>query len=133
MHEILHKEGDIIVNDRNKYTDNKGIVLDKYTISDKEIPSELKSRLTLLNVFFAFLVFVFIVSIFVHYPIYTYFVEIIILIIVYKTMKRVNVLNFLTKQVKIRPEEKISNVLMSIKSSSVPYNSKLFIAIAFCY
>ena len=96
----------------------------KYTISDKEVPSELKSRLTILNVFFAFLVFVFIVSIFVHYPIYTYFVEIIILIIVYKTMKRVNTLKFLTKQVKLRPEEKISNVLMSIKSSSVPYNSK---------
>lgn len=96
----------------------------KYTISDKEIPREIKTRVTILNVFFAFLVFVFIVSIFVHYPIYTYIIEIIILLIVYKTKSKINIINYLKKQVKLRPEEKISNVLMSIKSSSVPYNSK---------
>ena len=96
----------------------------KYTISNKEIPSELKTRATILNVFFAFLVFVFIVSIFVHYPIYTYFIEIIILLAVYKTKNKINIINYLKKQVKLRPEEKISNVLMSIKSSSVPYDSK---------
>ena len=78
----------------------------KYTISNKEIPSELKTRATILNVFFAFLVFVFIVSIFVHYPIYTYFIEIIILLAVYKTKNKINIINYLKKQVKLRPEEK---------------------------
>ena len=86
----------------------------KYTISNKEIPSELKTRATILNVFFAFLVFVFIVSIFVHYPIYTYFIEIIILLAVYKTKNKINIINYLKKQVKLRPEEKISNGIKNL-------------------
>lgn len=96
----------------------------KYSISNSEIPSELKSRKTILNIFFSFLVFVFIVSIFVHYPIYTYIIEIIILCLVYKTKNKISTINYIKKQVKLRPEEKISNVLMSIKSSSVSYDSK---------
>ena len=93
-----------------------------FTTSNSEIPKEILNKKTLLNIVLAFLFFVFIASIFIHYPIYVYIVEIIILILLFKILRKIDLYSYIKKQIELRPEEKISNVVINIKNSCVTYN-----------
>lgn len=93
--------------------------------NSKLIPKEILKRRTILCIIFAILLFVSVSLIFFHFPIYTYIMAIIILVIFLKISLKYNIMNFLKKEVKSRPDEKISNIVMSVKTSMVYDNYKV--------
>lgn len=92
--------------------------------SSKLIPNDILKRKKIFNLIFSFLLFVFICLIFFHFPIYTYIIGIIILIVFFLLTRRYNLMKYLKKQVKARPSEKISNIVMNAKSTFVDDNTK---------
>ncbi len=96
------------------------------------IPSEILKRKKVLNIIFSLLVFVFVSLIFFHFPIYTYILGIIILFIFYRTTRKYSFIKYLKKEIKSRPSEKISNIIMMTKSTLIPDNSKTAFIISTC-
>lgn len=103
----------------------------EFDINSKLIPSDVLKRKNILNVIFAVLLFVYISLIFFHFPIVTYIVGLVILIAFFFITRKYDLLKYIKKELKSRPSEKISNVVMSVKSSLVPDNIKKF-KIVFC-
>lgn len=87
------------------------------------IPGDALKRKKLLNIIFSVLVFVFVTLIFFHFPLYTYAIGLVILLIFSIIKNRFNLMKYLVKQVKARPGEKISNIVMSAKGSLVSNSS----------
>lgn len=100
--------------------------LDKLEINlnEKPMTQELLKRKNILNTFFSILLFIYISLIFFHFPIYTYLIGIILLFIFYKITKKYNLIKFIKKEIKSRPNEKISNIIMNIKNNFVYDNLK---------
>lgn len=98
------------------------------------IPQELMKRKNVFNIIFSVLIFVYISLIFFHFPLITYIIGIVILFILSKLTKKYNLMNYLKKEVKSRPGEKISNIIMNTKVSLIEDTSKkkniVFILIA---
>jgi hypothetical protein len=92
--------------------------------SMKLVPNDILKRKNILNIIFSILVFVYISLIFFHFPIYTYVIGLIILIVFYRLTRKYNLIKYLTKQIKERPGEKISNIVMNVKNSFVNDNTK---------
>ena len=88
------------------------------------VPSDVLKRKNLLNIIFAVLVLVFVTAIFFHFPLFTYVIGLIILIIFFIVKNRFNLMKYLVKQVKSRPGEKISNIVMNAKNTFVENNTK---------
>lgn len=98
----------------------------------KLIPEEALKRKNILNVIFGILLYIYIALIFFHFPLYTYVIGLIILIVFLFLTKNFDLMDYLTKEVKSRPSEKISNIIMSTKNSLVNDTtriSKLIISI----
>lgn len=95
--------------------------IDKYS---KLIPSDILKRKKILNIIFSILIFAFITLIFFHFPIYTYIVGLVILFILFKATRKYDLIKYLEKQVKARPGEKISNIVMNVKNTLVTDNLK---------
>lgn len=91
----------------------------------KLIDSGLLRRKNIFNLIFSFLLFIFVCLIFFHFPIYTYIIGLIILVVVYISNNKYDYLDYLKKQVKERPGEKISNLIMLSKENLVKDNSIL--------
>lgn len=89
------------------------------------IPSEILKRKNILSIIFAILVFAYVSLIFFHFPIYTYIIGIIILFIIFKLTRKYDLIKYLKKEIKSRPSEKISNIVMNVKNSFVVDNSKI--------
>lgn len=104
---------------------NQEIKKANFEKNSKLIPKEILKRRTILCIIFAILLFVSVSLIFFHFPIYTYIMAIIILVIFLKISLKYNIMNFLKKEVKSRPDEKISNIVMSVKTSMVYDNYKV--------
>ena len=83
------------------------------------IPRDVLKRKNILNIIFSILLFVFISLIFFHFPIYTYIIGLIILFIFFKLTRKYDFLKYLKKEIKSRPNEKISNIVMNVKNSLV--------------
>ena len=62
--------------------------------------------------------------IFFHFPLLTYVIGIIILVIFYVKTKEYNIIKYLKREVKARPSEKISNIIMNAKTSLVTDNQR---------
>ena len=93
------------------------------------IPREVLKRKTILHVIFALLLYGFISSIFFHFPLPVYFLGLGILLVYGFLTNRYKLMNYLKKEVKSRPQEKISNVVMMVITSLVPdYSNKLQLA-----
>ena len=92
--------------------------------TSKLIPSDILRRKRILNVIFPILVFVYITLIFFHFPIYTYILGIVILLIFFMVTRKYDLVDYLKKQIKARPSERISNIVMSAKNALVSDNSK---------
>ena len=92
---------------------------------NKLIPETILKKKKILNIIFAILLFVYVSLIFFHFPVYTYVIGLIILIIFYKITKKYDLIKFLKKELKARPSEKISNIVMNTKNSFVDDNSKM--------
>lgn len=99
--------------------------MEKISIKDdsKHIPLESLKRKKILNIIFSILLFVFVSLIFFHFPIYTYVIGMIILIIFFFATRKFSLLKFLAKEVKSRPTEKISNIVMNVSNTLVPNTS----------
>lgn len=99
------------------------------------MPSDLLKRKKILNVIFEILLFAYITLIFFHFPLYTYIIGIIILFIFLKITRKYNFIKYLKKQIKARPGEKISNIIIYEKNNLLKDNTKslfiigLFIAV----
>ena len=92
----------------------------------KLIPEDMLRRKNILSVIFAILLFVYICLIFFHFPFATYAVGLVILVVYGFLTGRYKLLKYLKKEVKSRPQEKISNIVMNVKASLVPdYSKKL--------
>ena len=86
------------------------------------IPQDLYKRKKILNIIFCALVFIYVGMIFFHFPLITYFIGLIILLIMFFKTKSYNLEAFITKQIKARPDEKVSNIIMNIKNTLVVNN-----------
>lgn len=94
--------------------------------NNKLIPSSVLHKKKILCLIFSFLCFVYISSIFFHFPFVFYIVGLIILFIFVKLNKNYDLVKYLKKQVISRPNEKISNIVMNTKLSFVNDSSKSF-------
>lgn len=117
---IFNMSEDAMVNEFiNRELNKAGI--DK---KSKLIPSDVLKRRKILNVIFSVLVFILVSLIFFHFPIFTYIAGIVILFLSYKLTRMFNLMSYLTKQLKSRPSEKVSNIVMSVKTTMVEDTSK---------
>lgn len=96
----------------------------------KLIHSNILKRKKVLNLIFGLLVFIYTTMIFFHFPLLTYIISFIILIIYFINSRKYNLIKYLKKQVKARPNEKISNIVMSAKSLLIKDTSKLTLVIS---
>ncbi len=94
------------------------------------IPRDMLKRKKFLNLLFSTLFFVFVTSIFFHFPIYTYLIEIGLLLYFFKITRKYDFDKYLEKQIKSRPKEKISNIVMNTKSTFVFDNSIIILMIS---
>ena len=79
----------------------------------------------MLNTIISILLFTYITLIFLHFPNYTYGIGIIILLIALALSKKVNLMNTLLKELRARPNEKISNIIMVTKENLIKDYSKI--------
>ena len=93
-------------------------------VNDKTlIPSDVLKRKNILGIIFAVLVFAYASAIFFHFPILTYLIGLIVLFIFYKITRKYDLMKYLKKEVKSRPNEKVSNIVMNVKNSLVHNSS----------
>ena len=59
--------------------------------------------------------------IFFHFPIYTYIVGLVILFIFFRVTRKYNLIKYLKKELKARPQEKISNIINTDQSNYSRY------------
>lgn len=101
--------------------------LSKHAINptSKLIPSAILKRKKIMNAIFILLMFVYVSMIFFHFPIATYSIGAVVLIIYFFVSRNYNLMKYLKKEVKARPSEKVSNIVMTVKSTFVKDNSRL--------
>lgn len=98
-------------------------------IKGKLIPGQSLKRLNILSTIFSVLLCFYISLIFFHFPTTTYVIGFIILLILFIFTIRFNFMSYVMKQVKSRPSEKISNIVMNIKTTLVKDTSKSYLLI----
>lgn len=92
--------------------------------NSKAIPASLLKRKQILNILFVLLLFIYIILIFFHFPLLTYLIGLVLLIILFKYTRNYNLLKYLKKQVQERPSEKITNIIMNVQTTLVPNKTK---------
>ena len=80
---------------------------------------DIRIKKIITNTIMSLLVFVYIILFFFHFPKITYVLGAIILIIVCMLSRKVSFIKSITKEIKARPSEKISNIIMSKKENLV--------------
>lgn len=100
--------------------------MDKNTYA---IPTAALKRKNTLNIIFSLLVFIYVGLIFFHFPIATYLIGLIVLIVSFILTRKYTLIKHLKKQLKARPNEKVSNIVMTAKSTLVPDTSGRFLMI----
>lgn len=94
------------------------------------IPDEVLRRKNILNIIFAGLIYIYISLIFFHFPVATYVAGLIILVVYAILTSRYKLMKYIKKEIKSRPQEKISNIVMNVKTTLVSdYSGKLKIAL----
>ena len=104
---------------------NKEIQKANFENNSKLIPKEILKRKTILNIIFAILLFISVSLIFFHFPVYTYIIALIVLFIFLRMSLKYDLMSYLKKESKSRPDEKITNIVMITKESLVYDNLKL--------
>ena len=109
------------------YNNSEEKLLEKYierelvktNISNKMIPKKDLIRLNVLSFIFSILLFIYISLLFLHWPTYTYVIGLIILIIFFRITRSYNLIKYLKKEIKAKPNEKIHDILMKTKNDLV--------------
>lgn len=90
------------------------------------IPEDMLRRKNILNAVLAVLLFVYISLFFFHFPMKTYVIGLIILVVYAFLTSRYQLIKYLKKEIRSRSQEKISNIVMNVKASMVQdYSKKL--------
>ena len=90
------------------------------------IPEDMLHRKNILNAVLAVLLFVYISLFFFHFPMKTYVIGLLILVVYAFLTSRYQLIKYLKKEIRSRSQEKISNIVMNVKASMVPdYSKKL--------
>ena len=90
------------------------------------IPEDMLRRKNILNAILAVLLFVYISLFFFHFPMKTYVIGLLILVVYAFLASRYQLIKYLKKEIRSRSQEKISNIVMNVKASMVPdYSKKL--------
>lgn len=92
--------------------------------NSKVIPASLLKRKQILNILFVLLLFIYIILIFFHFPLLTYLIGLVLLIILFKYTRNYNMLKYLKKQIQERPSEKVTNIIMNVQTTFVPNKTK---------
>ena len=92
--------------------------------NSKVIPASLLKRKQILNILFVLLLFIYIILIFFHFPLLTYLIGLVLLIILFKYTRNYNMLKYLKKQIQERPSEKITNIIINVQTTFVPNKTK---------
>ena len=98
--------------------------LEKAKIDKNSLPNEVLKRKKNSYIIFCMLLFIYISMIFFHFPILTYIIGAIILIILFRKTKKYTLIEYIKKEISSRPNEKISNIIMPLKANSTPVNIK---------
>lgn len=93
----------------------------------KMLPRELIKRKTIFCLILCILIFVYMCMIFFHFPILTYIIGAIIITIFAIKTEKYNIMEYLKKEVKSRPEEKISYIVSSAKENLVQNDKRVII------
>ncbi len=101
-----------------------------YDKKTKLIPREILKKKQIFNFIFSLLVLIYITMIFFHFPILTYILGFIIIIIYFILTRNYSLMKYLKKQVKSRPSEKISNIVMNTMNSLTLDTSWLYLTIS---
>lgn len=94
---------------------------------NKQIPSTISHKRKIFNIIFVILIFIYLSMIFFHFPIQTYIVGLVLLFIFYKATRRYDLMKYLKKEIKARPSEKVSNIVMVTKESLVEDKSRFIL------
>ncbi len=98
-------------------------------IDSRLIPAEILKRKKVFNVIFSILLTAFTSLLFFHFNLYIYIGGIIILIGFFILTRKYNLMSYIIKEIKSRPQEKISNILMNVKNNFSIDNSKSILVI----
>ncbi len=98
---------------------------------NKMLPADVLKRKNNLSIIFNILVFIYISLIFFHFPTLTYIIGLVILIVFYRKTKKYDLMTYLKKEIKARPGEKVSNIIMHAKSNLVTDNKQFTRKVAF--
>ena len=97
--------------------------LAKNQVESNIITSTMKTKKIIIAIIYSIINFIAISFTFLHFPlIWFILIEIIALIIIIKVIKNYNIINYIQKEIKLRPDEKISNIVTNIVNNSVPNN-----------
>lgn len=96
----------------------------KIDINSELIPKNALKRKNIMFIILSLLTFLFLSMIFFHVGFIFWIIAIIIIFIFYKKSKSYDLIKFLKREIKSRPGEEISNIVMNVKLSFVKDNSK---------
>lgn len=133
---IIKKEYVVPTSFSNIYSSSENNILDEYIkielenqkidLNTKLMPLSTLKRQKVLSIIFSILVFVYISMIFFHFPLLTYILGIIILIVFFVISRKFNLVKMIAKEIKARPTEKMDNIIINIVNSLTDDNLLTF-------
>ena len=98
--------------------------LEKNGYNKKSIPFEMVKRRKTLDLIFVFLLFTYVVMIFFHFPLLTYIIGLLILIVYLRASRRFNIVKFINKEITSRPSDNMKNIIASVMSNCTEVNNR---------
>lgn len=133
---IIKKEYVVPTSFSNIYSSSEKNILDEYIkielenqkidLNTKLVPLSTLKRKKVLSIIFSILVFIYISMIFFHFPLLTYIIGIIILIVFFVISGKFNLVKMIAKEIKARPTEKMDNIIINIVNSLTEDNLLTF-------
>ena len=133
---IIKKDYVLPTSFSNIYSSSENNILDEYIkielenqkidLNTKLVPLSTLKRKKVLSIIFSILVFIYISMIFFHFPLLTYIIGIIILIVFFVISKKFNLVKMIAKEIKARPTEKMDNIIINIVNSLTEDNLLTF-------
>ena len=133
---IIKKEYVVPTSFSNIYSSSENNILDEYIkielenqkidLNTKLVPLSTLKRKKVLSIIFSILVFIYISMIFFHFPLLTYIIGIIILIVFFVISRKFNLVKMIAKEIKARPTEKMDNIIINIVNSLTEDNLLTF-------
>lgn len=133
---IIKKDYVLPTSFSNIYNSSENNILDEYIKIELEnqkidlntnlMPLSTLKRKKVLSIIFSILVFIYISMIFFHFPLLTYIIGIIILIVFFVISRKFNLVKMIAKEIKARPTEKMDNIIINIVNSLTDDNLLTF-------